>query len=129
MSKRQMVYAALTSDATLLSKIAADRWVQQGAMDTARHRPFALIAMNEVNTTPVYSGQTRCTVWVHDDRGSYVQIEEILERVKAVMTALTAEDSTDRIVHVSWDGDSPDLVDPGYDTNTKYAQFTITGRK
>lgn len=129
MSKRSLVYAALTADAQLVAAIPAERWLQQGAVDRAPIRPFAIIAMQEVGTTAVRSAQPRCMVWVHDDRGSFLRIDEILARVKVVLEGLEAEDSTDRIVDVRWDGDSPDLVDPGYDTNTRNAQFTITGRK
>lgn len=127
---RKLVYAALTSSAPLVAAIPEDRWIQGGSVDSPPARPFAIYRIVDVPPSVVGSGQPRLEVWIHDNRGSYTRIDSILELVRTVLySAVPMENATHRIVDVEWTGDSPDLVDEGYNTNTRNARFTLTGRK
>jgi hypothetical protein len=127
---RRLVYQALINSSALTQVIPVQRWIQAGAMDLAIPRPFAVIRMTDGAPSISKSVQPSLQIWIHDDRGSYTRIDSTLELVKtALNAAVPLEDATHRIVDINWTGDSPDLVDEGYDTNTKYASFTLTGRK
>lgn len=127
---RKLIHAALIASSPLTAVIPASRWIQGGAVDSPPLRPFAIYRITDVPPTVVGSAQPHLQVWIHDDRGSYVRIDEILELVRtALYGAVPMENATHRIVDVEWTGDSPDLVDEGYNTNTRNASFTLTGRK
>jgi hypothetical protein len=99
-------------------------------MDEKIPTPFAIYRIVDAPPTVVGSPQPRLEVWIHDNRGSYVRIDALIELVRTVLVAaVPMENSTHRIVDVEWTGDSPDLVDDGYNTNTRNARFTLTGRK
>lgn len=126
---RKLVYAALTATPTP-GNIPAVRWISAGALDAPPPRPFAVLRLRDGPASDVRSLQPTLEVWIHDERGSYTRIDDILEQVKQKLSAATPmENATHRIVDVRWIGDSPDLVDEGYNTNTKWTSFTLTGRK
>jgi hypothetical protein len=127
---RKLIYQALTSSLPLVAEIPIVRWIQGGSMDAQIARPFAVYRIVDDIPTTVHSSQPRLQVWIHDNRGSYTRIDRILELVRTTLeNAVPMENSTHRIVDVEWTGDSPDLVDEGYDTNTRNASFILTGRK
>lgn len=127
---RKLIHAALTSSLPLIAVIPAIRWIEAGAMDNAIVRPFGVIRIVDEPPSVVWSSQPRMQIWVHDERGSYVRIDSILALIRtALEAAVPMENATHRIVCVDWTGDSPDLVDEGYNTNTRFSSFTFTGRK
>jgi hypothetical protein len=127
---RALVLQAITSEPALTALIPADRWIQAGSLDEMPARPFAVIRLIDGTQTIVYSEQPRFEIWVHDDRGSYIKIDQILRLVReTLIAAVPMEDANYRIVDVDWTGNGPDLIDEGYNTNVRTARFTLTGRK
>lgn len=127
---RELIFQTLTSDPTLLMSIPPERWIQQGAMDNPPARPFAVVGFSDRPRSEVGSPQPRLVIWIHDDRGSYVGIDSIIEYLeKNLPGKVPLEDDTHRIINIRWEGSSPDLTDDGYGTNTRNAEFTLTGRK
>lgn len=84
--------------------------------------------------TPTLAGRLGTytfTLRVHDRDQSYNWITDVLEAAKGVLTAVTHQEG---ITQIDWVGRSPDLVDDGYKTLTKYDTFVVaagltTGRK
>lgn len=127
---RKLIHDYLVSDAYLISVIPPERWIQQGAMDNPPPRPFAVVGFSDRPRSELGSQQPRLTIWVHDDRFSYLLIDNIIEHLEDTLPGATPlENETHRIVDIRWDGSSPDLTDDGYDTNTRNATFVLTGRK
>lgn len=127
---RKLVYQALTSSLPLVAEIPIARWLQAGAADHQPVRPFAVIRIVDGPPSISKAVQPNLQIWVHDNRGSYTKIDAIIELIKAAFTAaLPLEDSTSRLVDANWTGDGPDLVDDGFNTNTRFTNFTLTGRK
>jgi hypothetical protein len=127
---RELIHTWLTTQTYLTTIIPAERWIQQGAVDDPPPRPFAVVGFADRPRSDMGSAQPRLAVWVHDDRGSYAKIDSILQYVEETLPgAVPLEDSDSRIVDIRWDGSSADLTDDGYNTNTRNAQFIITGRK
>jgi len=127
---RALVLQAIVANPTITALIPAGRWIQAGSLDEMPVRPFAVIRLVDGTQTVVYSEQPRFEIWVHDDRGSYIKIDQILRLVRETLVAsVPLEDSNSRIVDIEWTGNGPDLVDEGYNTNARTARFTLTGRK
>jgi hypothetical protein len=127
---RELIFGALTASAPLTAEIPAARWIAGGAVDEPPARPFAVVRITDSPPTPHGTAQPSVQIWVHDDRGSYVRIDKILKLIRAALeSAVPMENTTDRIVCVEWQGDSPDLTDEGYNTNTRNSGYTLTGRK
>lgn len=61
-------------------------------------------------------------VWVHDDVGSYLRIDRILDEVKA---ALLNADRPGELLEVHWLEDSGDLRDDEMRTVTRYSRFQL----
>lgn len=126
---RRLLHQAIIAQSALTAFIPAGRWYQQGAVDAQPAVPFAVIGFVGTAPTPSRSGQPVVQIWVHDKKGSYAKIDRILEILRSDLEALgEIYDGSSRIVDIRWNGDSGDLVDDGFDTNTKYGSFTITGR-
>lgn len=71
------------------------------------------------------------TLRVHDRDRTYGWIDAVLEAAKSTLTAVVHEHG---ITQVDWRGRSPDLVDDGYGTLTKYDTYVVaagltTGRQ
>lgn len=62
------------------------------------------------------------TLRAHDRDESYDRITAMLERAKAVLTAVVHQQG---ITQIDWRGRSPDLVDDGYETLTKYDTYVV----
>jgi hypothetical protein len=132
MSIRSLVRNLLIADTDLLALIPADRWIQATAADDSPPaRPFAVLRF--AGTFPMQvraASQCALEIWIHDNAGSYDRIDEIVKKVKATMASSdqATEDSynTD-LIHAEWSGDSVDLFDDGYRTNTKSTSFNLTG--
>lgn len=130
MSQRKLAYTRLTTDSALIAKIPLDRWFGASAVDGTPAVPFAVMRISGTFRTTNGTGQRRLEVWVHDRKGDYNRIDDIIELVKARLDgAPEAADADSRIVCYDWINDSPDLFDDGYGTNCKMVNYTITGKK
>jgi hypothetical protein len=127
---RKLLRDTILADSGLMTAIPAARWIQAGAVDNPPARPFAVIRITDARPSVSRSSQPSVQIWVHDDRGSYSRIDSTLKLIREYFaTVFPLENATERIVCAEWAGDSPDLVDEGYNTNTRYSSFTLTGRK
>lgn len=123
---RTWVFATLSADAALGAVVAPASMYGAGGLD-ARPAvvPFLVVRFGNDVPGPVPTViQTDCQVWVHDDPGDYLLITEALGLVKAALLAVTSPG-----LPIRWAGDSPDLVDPEYNTATRNSSFVLSGKE
>lgn len=127
---RALLHGWLTTQSYLTSIIPADRWIQQGAMDEPPARPFAVVGFSDRPRSTIGSPRPVVTIWIHDERGSYGKIDDVIALLESMLPVATPLENNDsRIVDIRWEGSSGDLTDDGYSTNTRNATFSLTGRK
>ena len=74
--------------------------------------------------------QSTLEIWVHDDYGSYVRIDELLKEIKDVLRSAVPlhHAATDTWIYdLSWTNDSPDLYDETRRTNNRMASYNVVG--
>lgn len=126
---RKAVHHLLTTDATLVSLLPAEKWFARGAVKDSPSTPFAVLAWQGV--TPNGRGRVglpRLTIWVYEHRGSFTLIDQVLARCKEVLEEVAQyEYDGERIVQADWEGSSVDLFDDVYKANTRNSGFRVVG--
>jgi hypothetical protein len=119
----------LVADPALTAVVPAARWVQRGAVVDIPSRPYVVLA--DLGTDVRGTGVTGLFgVYVHDDRGSYLSIDDLLDLVKSRMESVQQFVGTDgRIVEASWQGHSEDVFDDPTNTNVKNSTYRVVGVK
>jgi hypothetical protein len=130
MSRVAINLAIENSAALQLLGLPADGTFQANAADTISIRPFVVIRWEENRRAFADKGTQGLTVWVHDDLGDYTRIDNILEKIKEILTAMVHVQGSDQriVTQVDWSGDSGDLYDDGYRTITRNAGFRVLSR-
>lgn len=125
----------LISTPSLVAVIPAERWLSPGAVIDSPPRPFAVLRW----LAPVASAASgrflnQLRVDVHDDRGSYNRIEQVLGNpsvgggVFGVLSQVSDYVGTDaRITQVDYLGHSGDQEDDTYLTNFKFSSWQVIG--
>lgn len=123
---------SILNDPTLTALVPGG-WHQQGSLDAAPDRVFGTYRLRgsvQSVTSRSLSREVGLEVWVHDDPGSYLRIDNILkelERIlKAVVHASAAEGES--ISQTKFESRSPDLNDDGLRTICKMTSFTLIGK-
>lgn len=130
MAARAAVYTLLHDDPTVISLGAAQVYAAN-AVDSPPEECFVVIKWED--TDRVYGNRRTCyvAVWVHDRNRDYSRIGDVLQRVEDLLTStvhLVGEDGW-TLTQADWLGQGPDLYDGGYETCTRYSNFTIVSRK
>lgn len=71
-------------------------------------------------TSPIALAQF--TLRAHERSESYMKIDALLDRAKALLTAVVHQQG---IAQVDWRGRSPDLIDDGYRTLVRYDTYFV----
>lgn len=102
-----------------------------GAVDENPPKPFIIykIAGEFKGATRTSQHRTaRLEVWVHDNKGSYVLIDGMLDSIeRALDLAVHVQAGESRISQALWESRSPDLDDSGFGTLCKMTSYTIVG--
>lgn len=126
MQARGALYQLLESD----SELGLQAVYATNAVDTPAEEWFAVIVWG--TTLPAYgtTGSDRVAIWLHDRQKDYGRINRALERLKQLLEATVGLAGADGIVLsvAEWNGESGDLYDGGYDTVTRYAEFSTVSR-
>lgn len=108
-------------------------WHASGSLDEAPARPFGTfrLALTQPGLTvrsPIRP--VSLEVWVHDDKGSYLRIDRILDSVEQVFGEVTgvSADPKEFISHADFGSRSPDLNDDSLGTACRMSNFTLIGR-
>lgn len=96
---------------------------ESNSVDTVRERPFAILRWEEHNYTFGRAlGPQKLAVWVHDSRNDYQRINEELDKIEDVLTAMVHVGSVSQVKLL---GRSADLYDDGFKTITRYTWVDI----
>lgn len=96
---------------------------------------FPFVVYREIDVTPITVAKDtepdlcRRTfqIYVHDEKGGYSRIDTILRVLKETVVGLTHQTSSTGAYcrEATWNGTSADSEDPTYDSNMKFATFTL----
>lgn len=132
---RATVRNLLIATPALTALIPAERWYAPGAVIDTPKLPFAVLRWLAPVASAVsgrYLKQLR--VDVHDKRGSYQKIEQVLgspdryDGVYGVLAAVTQHTGVDgRIAEMTYLGHSGDQEDDTFMTNYKFSSWQVIG--
>ncbi len=108
-------------------------WHQQGSLDEAPPRPFGTYRLRITERGVTAQSKVRpvgLEIWVHDDPGSYLRIDGILNKLEAVFDVVVNASAAEgeNIAQTRWEERSPDLNDDGLRTITKMVSYTLIGK-
>jgi hypothetical protein len=137
MTVRSFVFSLLTSD-SILNGLGFDEnnTFTSHDEDTPQERPFMILRWGATDVglndwdTGVGSNLRRLSVWVHDDPGDYVRIDQAVARVRTLLTSVHgAYTGTigQYIGQIDWNGDSDDFKDDIVGTITRNSSYTFVG--
>jgi hypothetical protein len=119
-----------------LIKEAVDPWTVLSSGAVGRDdavppsKPFVVIRAGVIQI-PIRGGtkQTRLFVYVHDEPGTMIRIDDGHDRIKAAFDAVEVPSLADGswLQDVIWESLSDDFYDDGFKTNTRFATYLMTG--
>ncbi|ABD58438.1 gp22 [Mycobacterium phage PBI1] len=135
---RAAVLDALRADVALGQMLVPSNiltnYSKEGPPNHLAPGPFAVIRWGGKTIDPaVNRGPRDVNIWVHiPQRQStdYTRIDRILKRTKEIMLSLEDVAGADgaHLVSTRFLAESDDLVDPGFETITRYATFSVLSR-
>lgn len=126
---RALLHTHLTTDPALLARVPAERFIERSSLREDLPRPFVATTFR-ASPPPEFGTSRRWSVeiYVYDDYGSYVRIDDILDLITSrVLSILGLRDSLYRITCAEEDGRSDDLQDDVLRANMKSASFVLVG--
>lgn len=95
------------------------------AVDTPRENSFLVIRWEEQSVAFKGIGPRMVAILAHTKDADYGKIDQILNRVKALMSSVAQLPGTDGILsQTEWRGDSSDLRDGDWNTYYKSSSFS-----
>lgn len=129
MAPRAAVHSLLEEDADLLA-LGVETVYGSNAVDTPDETLFIVVRWDASTAAFKTRGSDRCSIWVHDKNRDYGRINAALRRVKDLLTDTTHRVGADgwTLTTAEWNGEGPDLFDGGFNTITRFSDFTVVGR-
>lgn len=132
---RATVRNLILANSTLMSLVPAERWYAPGAVVDSPVKPFAVLRwLAPVQGAARGSFLKQLRVDVHDTRGSYQRIQQILGSpdkntgVYGVFSPVLNHVGTDgRITEMNYLGNSGDQEDDTYLTNFMFSSWQVIG--
>lgn len=129
---RALLRTLIIETIALTDLIPAERWKPGGSIvaDNIPERKFAVIRFGTVTTGLAHIKRVPVSIWIHDDHGSYGEIDAVLKALTDRLDGVEQQqgDGDVEIISIEWDNNSGDLYDPGYRTITKNWNATIIGK-
>lgn len=129
MPARGAVHELLESDVELQA-LGVEAVYGSNSIDSPEEQCFVVIRWEPSEGVFSDRGVDRCSVWAHDKERDYGRIDKILDRARAILNAAVHVAGADgyTLTQARWTGFGPDLVDGGFHTITRYADFTVVSR-
>lgn len=130
MSLERTVYERITTAPTLTAYIPAARWFERSAVTDRPVVPYAVLAWT--GTVPNNGRYIETLdVYVHDDRGSYQRINDILQEVRVILESTIQYIGLTgwRLAQADFTFRSGAMEDQSNNTNMKYCSWMIVGGK
>lgn len=121
---RAFIFQAV-SEAQAVIDLVGDRVLAASNVHERPVTPFVVIKALPSSRGPHSAASfSDWEIWAHDDPGSYVRIDQILE---ACRFALSSAVSVGSVISAEWQGDSADFVDDQMKTITRSSTYRIAG--
>lgn len=129
MPARAAVHELIENDLELES-LGVEAVYGSNSIDTPAEKLFVVIRWDATPVAFKSTGADRCSIWAHDKNRDYTRIDKVLQRIKDLLTEAVHHEGGDgwTMTLASWNGEGPDLVDGGFHTVTRYADFTVVSR-
>lgn len=129
MAARAALHSLIATDPVLLT-IGLEKVYATNSVDTPPEQFFIVIRWDNVTRAFKTKGSQRVSVWVHDKQRDYGRINKALKRLKELLPGTVHREGSDEwiLTLAEWEGEGPDLVDGGFHTITRYADFTVVSR-
>lgn len=131
MTARGSVFQLLSNDVELAG-LGVQNTYGANSVDAPAEDLFLIIRFEDKQRAFGRRGAERMAVWAHDSSGGdYGRIDAVLERVKDLVESVVHHEGPDgwTLTTATWAQDGPDLVDDGYKTVTRWAEFAVVSRK
>ena len=126
MNWRAWVYDRLRTS-TPVTNIVGDRIYSAGELEaTPKLKPFMVLRFDTETPEIEEASFQDVTVWVHNEPGSYVDIDAALAAIRQTLEGPVAAPDG---VYATWLGDSPDLADDARQTLVRNSAFRLAGRR
>ncbi len=127
MSVRRAIHSAISNDLAV-SAVLGGRLFAAGGVPNGPTRPFAVLRWGDLEPGIARMERRRLTVFVHDDRGDYLRIDDIGGDIRNVLEFLPhTRFEGGSVSKVEFEGASVDLEDPTYDTGMRTWAYRIVG--
>lgn len=129
MTARAALQTLLEEDAVLAGHGVAAVY-PTNAVDTPQEDLFIVIRWDPTTVAFGTTSSSRVQIWVHDTQRDYGRINDCLRRLKDLIPGQVHLPGADgyTLTTADWNGEGPDLFDGGYNTVTRYADFTVVSR-
>ena len=129
MAARAALHSLIATDPVLLT-IGLEKVYATNSVDTPPEQFFIVVRWDNVTRAFKTKGSQRVSVWVHDKQRDYGRINKALKRLKELLPGTVHREGSDGwiLTLAEWEGEGPDLVDGGFHTITRYADFTVVSR-
>lgn len=129
---RTWMYGKLAGHAPLTSVVPVAQIKGAGSLDSdPGPRPFIVIRIGTERRGP-FPGVSYCDamLWVHDEPGDYLRIDNILQIVKDFLVPNGREEPVPNAggIAITWQGHSSELADEGFRTIMRNASYQLTGK-
>lgn len=126
---RKAVYRLITEDPVLPALGLPNGAVfASHGLDTPPMRPFVILRWGLGDVGVGRQNTHDLAVWVHDEGGSYLRIDKLLNQIGQILTSAQPRlDDDGWFTQASWLGSSEDLNDDGYGTITRNGRFRCVG--
>lgn len=123
MGTRADTRQVIIGDEFLTDIIPASNWIDSSAVsDSPPPRPFAVLRWGASDPAIGSRGPTftLLRIWIHDEPGSYSNIESVQKGIKALLDFHNGK-------IYEWQSDGEDQSDPSYGTIFKISTFRVVG--
>lgn len=129
MAARAALYSLLETDTELLA-LGVQAVYPTNAVDTPGEDLFLIVRWDPTSSVFGSYGQDRVQIWAHDRSRDYGRVSSCLARLRELLPATVhrAGDDGWTLSTAEWRGEGPDLFDDGYQTVTRFADFTLVSR-
>lgn len=129
MTARAALQSLLEEDADLAG-LGVGAVYPTNSVDTPPEDLFIVIRWDPTTAAFGTTGSSRVAIWVHDTQRDYGRITDCLLRIRDLLTDTVHRTGADgyTLTTAEWLGEGPDLFDGGYNTCTRYADFTVVSR-
>lgn len=129
MTARAAVHTLVSTDVEI-GDIGVQNTYAANSVDSPPEELFVIIKWEPTTKAFKKRGIDRVTVWVHDRQRDYGRIDSVLARLKDLLPDAVHVAGTDgwTLTTADWLGEGPDLFDSGYQTVTRWAEFSVVSR-